>query len=123
VFCRLVFDDQSGQTIHKTVCIRVPGDERPVKPSRLVVLTVPVIVTVLGAAHFVAHQNHRQAQREHRRGQKVLHLPVSQLLYFSIIAWAFDAAIPTSVVVRAIAVIFTVGFIMLLVVGHEVIGA
>src|SRR6185295_356110 len=65
--------------------------------------------------------NHRQTQREHRHGQKVPHLPVSQLLYRRIIGWALDTPIPASVVVRAIPVVFAVRLVMLFVVRDEVI--
>src|ERR1700724_3375838 len=97
------------------------SDERPVKPTALVVLAIGVVVTLLGAPHFVTHQNHRQTQREHRHSQKVLHLPISQTLYHSIIGWPFDSAIPASVVVGAVPVVLAVRLVVLLVVGDEVV--
>jgi len=93
----------------------------PIEPTGLVVLTVRVIVTVLRAPHFVAHQDHGQAQRKHRTCQEVLHLPVPQVLHGSVISWALNAAVPASIVIRAVAVAFAIRLIVLQVIGDQVI--
>ena len=80
-----------------------------------------MLLPCLRAPHFVAHQDHRHAERKHRDGQEVLHLPVAQLLDCGIVGRAFDAAIPASVVVGAVAVVFAVGFVVLLVIGDEIV--
>src|SRR2546430_6748870 len=97
-----------AEQCHEPMHIGMLRHQRPVKPTGLVVLAISVVVTLLGAPYFVAHQNHRQTQREYRHGQKVLHLPVSQLLDGRIIGGALDTPIAASVVVRAIAVGFAV---------------
>ena len=95
--------------------------QRPVEPTGFVVLAVGVVVAALGAPHFVAHHDHRHAQRQQGDGQKVLHLAVAQAFDRGIVGRAFDTAIPASVVVGAIAVVFAVRLVVLLVVGDQVI--
>src|ERR1700756_4672594 len=101
--------------------ISVLRDQPPIKPSGLVVLAIGVVITTLCASNLVTHQNHRQTQREHRHGQKVLHLPVSYLFNVGIIRWAFDTPVPASVVVRAILAGFTVQLVVLLIVRDKVV--
>src|SRR5262249_45829333 len=97
------------------------ADEIPVQPTDFVVLTIGIVVAVLGTAGFVAHQQHGGAQGEQSDGQKILRLPVAEFLNGWIIAWALDAAIPASIVVGAIAVIFSVCLVVFSVVRDKVI--
>src|SRR5579859_475996 len=101
--------------------VSVLRDQRPIEPTGLVVLAIGVVITTLCAPDLVTHQNHRQTQREHRHGEKVLHLPVSYLFNLRIIRWAFDTPVPASVVVGAILVGFTVQLVVLLIVRDKVI--
>src|SRR5215469_16462713 len=101
--------------------ISVLRNQRPIKPTGLVVLAIGVVITTLGAPDLVTHQNHRQPQREHCHTQKVLHLPVSYLFYPRVIRWAFDAPVLASVVIDAILVGFAVQLVVLLVVGDKVV--
>src|SRR5215813_11249624 len=96
-------------------------DEGPVKPTGLIVLAIGVVVTTLRAPDFVPHQNHRQPQRKHCHRQKVLHLPVSQLLDIGIIRGTLETRVPASVVIAAIPVVFAVWFVVFLVVRNKVI--
>ena len=93
----------------------------PVEPVGLVVLAIGVVVAALRAADLVAHQDHRHAQRQQRDGQEVLHLAVAQLLDRRVVGRPFDAAVPTAVVVGAVAVVLAVGLVVLLVVGNEIV--
>src|SRR3954451_1948977 len=45
------------QQSHKSIDISVTSDETPIEPTVLAVLTVCVVVALLRAAYFVAHQN------------------------------------------------------------------
>ena len=56
-----------------------------------------------------------------RDGQEILHLPVAQLLHRRIIGRTFDAAVPASVVVGSVAVVFAVGLVVLLVIGDKIV--
>ena len=59
--------------------------------------------------------------RKHRYGQKVLHLPVPEFLYAGIVGRTFDTAVPTSVVVRPVAVVFAICFVVLAIIRDEVV--
>ena len=69
-----------GEQRHEAVHVGMLRAQRPIEPTRFVVLAVGIVVAALGAPYFVAHDNHGHTQREHRRGEEVLHLPVSQFL-------------------------------------------
>ena len=53
--------------------------------------------------------------------EEILHLAIPQPLDRRVICWAFDAAIPTAVVVGAVAIVFAIRLVVLLVIGDEVI--
>src|SRR4030095_12806153 len=59
--------------------------------------------------------------RKHRCGQKVFYLPVPEFLHSWIISQALNTAVPTSIVVRPVAVVFAICFIVLAVVRDEVV--
>src|SRR5262249_9246527 len=101
--------------------VSVLRDQRPIKPTGLVVLAIGVVITTLCAPDLVTHQNHRQAQRDHGHGQKVLHLPVAYLFYLGVIRWTFDTPVAASVVVGAILVGFAVQLVVLLVVRDKIV--
>ena len=65
--------------------IRVLYEQRPIEPIRFVVLTVSVVVAVLRAPDFIAHQEHGKPKREQRDGHEILHLAVSESLNFRIV--------------------------------------
>src|SRR5262245_28551489 len=96
-------------------------EERPVEPAAFVILTIGIIVPALCASRFVTHEQHGHTHREHRDGQKILHLPVSELLHRGIIGGTFNAAVPAAVVVGAVTVVFAVCFVVLVVIRDEVV--
>src|SRR5262249_18461460 len=85
------------------------------------VLAVRIVVAALRAPHLVAHQEHRDTQREERDRQEVLHLTVSQRVHSWIAGRALDPAVPAAVVVRAVAIALSVRLVVLVVVGHEIV--
>src|SRR6266481_3672578 len=95
--------------------------EGPVEPASFVILAIGIIVSELCAPHFVTHENHGHTRREHRGGQKVLDLAVSELFHSGIVGGTFNAAVPASVVVCAIAVVFAIRLIVLSLVRDEVV--
>src|SRR5262247_483739 len=96
-------------------------EERPVEPAGFVILTIGIIVPALCASHFATHDYHGHTHREHGDGQKVLHLPVSELLHRGVIGGTFNAAVPAAVVVGAVTVVFAVCFVVLVVIRDEVV--
>ena len=87
-------------------------EQRPVEPIDFVVLTIGVVVAVLRSPNFIAHQEHRDAKREQRDRHEILNLAVSESLDSRIVGGALDATVPASIVVRAVAVILPVGFVV-----------
>ena len=111
----------SNEQLYEPVQLGMLRDQCPVQPAGFVILTVGVVVTMLASPHFVAHENHRDAERKHRDRQEVFGLPIAQLLYSRIVGRTLDAAVPAPVIARTVAVVFPVGFIVFLVVGDEVV--
>src|SRR4029077_17775631 len=111
----------SNEQLYEPVQLVMLRCQCPVQPAGFVILTVGVVVTMLASPHFVAHENHRDAERKHRDRQEVFGLPIAQLLYSWIVGRTLDAAVPAPVIARAVAVVFPVGFIVFLVVGNEVV--
>src|SRR5215472_14187596 len=95
--------------------------QAPIQPTNLAVLTVAIVISLLGATDFVPHENHGHAERKHGHGQEVFHLAIAQFFDGRIVAGALDAAIPASVIVGSVTVLFLIGLVVLLVVGHKII--
>ncbi|MCY1408201.1 hypothetical protein D9M71_235200 [compost metagenome] len=54
-------------------------------------------------------------------GEEIAHLPMAQRVDLGIVGGAFDAVVPGQVVVAAVLIVFVVGFVVLVVVGHQVV--
>src|SRR5205085_3154938 len=72
---------------------------------------------------FVAGQEHWHALRDQHGGQEIAFLPLAELEDGFVVSRPFGPAIPTVVVVGAVAVFLAVGLVMLVVVAHEVVQA
>ena len=110
--------DQPGDEAQQ---VGVALGEAPVEPARLVVLAVGVVVAALRAAHLVAHQQHRRAERQQVDRQQVARLAAAQGEHVGVVGGALGAAVPAQVVVGAVAVVFAVGLVVLAVVRHQVL--
>ena len=99
--------------------VRVLLEQRPVDPTGFVVLAIGVVVAALCVTDFVAHQDHRHAQREQGNREEVFYLAIAELLHSRIVARAFDSAIPAPVVVRAVAVFLAVRIVVLVVIRAQ----
>ena len=73
-------DPEVDQHPHESPDVRMPLEQRPVEPGRLVVLAVRVVVAALRASDLVAHQQHRRAHAEEQQCEEVLDLPVAERL-------------------------------------------
>src|SRR5262249_6623226 len=111
----------SEQEPHEPMQSSLFLDGVPVKPAGIIVLTISVIVAALAAPNFVAHQQHRHAKRKNGHGEEVLCLAFAELFNGGVVTGAFDAAIPTPVVIHPVAIALAILFIVLLVVGDEVV--
>ena len=92
----------------------------PVEPRNLIVLTIGVVIALLRVAHLIARQHHGYTLAHHEHGDGIFHLLVTQAVDVGIIAFSLAATVPTVIMVFAIAIVLTVGFIMLFVIRHEV---
>ena len=92
----------------------------PVEPGEFVVLAVGVVVAVLGAADFVPRKQHGYALRQHQGDEDVALLARAQGQDIGVVGGAFYTAVPGAVVVGTVAVVLAVGFVVLVLVGHQV---
>ena len=80
----------------------------PINPTDLIVLTIGVVVAALCAAEFIAGNDHRNAERQQKRGHHVALLLFAKGHDCAIGVRAFDAAIPAIIRICAVGVSFTV---------------
>src|SRR5512133_2508819 len=114
-------DASRDQQLYESKNIGMLGEQVPVEPTRSVILAVRVIVASLAAAHLIAHDKHGHAHREQGGCEYILDLPVAQPLDIGIVGRSFYAAVPASVVIAAIAIVFAVRLVMFVIVGNEVV--
>src|SRR6202035_3594612 len=93
----------------------------PVQPADLVVLTISVVVPLLGAAELVAGQKHGHALRQKEHRQKIALLSPPQTVDVRIVRWTFNAAVPGTIVIIAVAVLVAIGFVVLVIVADEIV--
>src|SRR5207249_11803938 len=94
--------------------------EVPVDPRQRGILTIAIVVAFLRVTHLIARQEHGHALREQECRQEIELLPLTELVYALIAGWTFDAAIPTHVVIVAIAVFFAVRFVVFALVADQI---
>jgi hypothetical protein len=91
--CRMV-PAQRGHgrgELHQTC---VPFRQGPVQPGDVVVLTVPVVVAVLRAAHLVTGHQHGHALGQEKRGEEVSDLGRAQREHCRIVGLPLHATVP-----------------------------
>ncbi len=84
----------------------------PIKPGDRIVLAISVVVSKLGTANFITHQEHRNALAQQESRQEVSELSGPFSLDWLAGRRAFDSVVQAVVVVLPITVVFTVGFIV-----------
>jgi len=109
------------QYFNKTVNVPVLFQEGPVKPTDLVILTIPIVVSPLSAPNFVTHEQHRRTYGEQRGGEKIFHHAVAQPLDGWIVGWTFNPAVPTQINTCAVAIILSIGFVVFRIVRHQIV--
>ena len=95
---------------------------RPIEPSRDVVLVIRIIIAKLRIQEFISGSKHRGSVRQHKQAEEVLHLlPVQRQHLGRGARITLMSAVPAVVLVHSVLVILSVGPIMLLVVGDQII--
>ncbi len=97
--------------------ILVSRQKVPVEPADLVILTVAVVVAVLGVSEFIARQDHGRTAAAHKNGDRISHHLETKGFDLGISRLSLFAAVPAAVIVGAVIVVPTVGFVVLAVVG------
>ena len=112
---------KSDQKFAELIDVRKLLPVFPVDPGQRIILTVSVVIAVLRVPELVAGKQHRcpAAQEKQRKG--VLDPSVTQSFDFRVIRRAFHSAVPAAVVAVAVAACFTIGIIVLLIVGDQII--
>ncbi len=109
--------DHAGDELEQRFAIFV---QIPVDPANLAVLAVGIVVAVLSTRELIARHNHRRALCQQQGGEQVAHLTQTQAVDFRIFGRTFNAVVPGQIVVAAVLVVFVVGFVVLVVVRHQV---
>ena len=93
----------------------------PVEPRDRIVLAIRIVVAALRAPGFVAGLQHRHALRQQQGAEQVALLFFAQRDDRGIVGLALDAAVPREIVVVAVAVALAVRFVVLVVIGDEIV--
>src|SRR6478672_7547271 len=93
----------------------------PVEPADFVILAIGVVVSLLRSGPFVAGSDHGHALRKEQSREHVAHLLTTELENLRVFGRTFFAVVPGMIIVIAIAILFSVGLVMLLVVTDEVV--
>ena len=75
---------------------------------------------MLATAHLVACNQHRHPLRKQQGSKKIAFLAGTQGINFRIVSFSLDTTIPGMISVVTIAVVFLIGFVVLVVVSHQV---
>jgi len=96
----------------------------PVEPARQVILVIGIIVAAQRMQKFVPGGDHRRALGEQEQGAKVPRLFLAQREDLGGRAFlALVAAVPAQVIIAAVGILISVGFVVLLVVGDKIVQA
>ena len=93
--------------------------EIPIEPGHRRILAIGIVIAVLRLAEFITGQQHRHALGKEERGEEIALLPRPQGVDACVGCWALEAAVPTLIIVRPVAIFFAVGFVMLVVVSSQ----
>ena len=111
---------QPRQAADKLRHVVVRAAPRPVHPADLVVLTIRVVVAALRVADLVAGQDQRHALRQHERRQLIAAQEKSMLQNRGVVGRSLDAAVEAVVVVGAVAIVFLVRLVVLVLVADQI---
>src|SRR4051812_28405640 len=111
---------QGDQLANEAQELRVARGQVPVDPAHLIVLTPGVVITALRPQELVTRGQHWHPLRQEQRRQQILRLPPPESQDFWVVCLPLDAAVPTVVEVRTIAIGLAVGLVVFLVVRNQV---
>lgn len=112
---------QRDERLGESQEVRVEFVGFPIEPGDRIVLAIGVVVSKLGTANFITHQEHRNALAQQESRQEVSELSGPFSLDGLAGRRAFDSVVQAVVVVLPIAVVFTIGFIVFGLVADQVV--
>ena len=112
---------ESDHILNKFKMVLVGPQIIPVQPGDLAVLTVSVVIAVLRVGELITGQDHRRPAAAHEYCHRVAHHLLPERLNDRIICMSFHAAVPASVVIGAVCIVPSIGLIVLVIVGKQVI--
>src|SRR6516164_6356497 len=110
---------EHNKFLGKTEDVAILSEQAPIEPRNFAVVAKRVVVAILRAPNLVAHQQHWCPRRKERYGEKILDLTSPEALGFWITYQSLAATVPAEVVIHAVAVILTVGFVVLTIERHQ----
>ena len=93
---------------------------RPIQPGGGVVLAIRVVVAVLRVPKLGTRAQQGCALGQQSGGQQCTLQSAPELKDHRIIAGAFNAAVEAEVIAMAVPVVFAIGFIAAMLVGHQI---
>ena len=109
---------QAGDPVHQhlvSVC--------PIEPGGVIVLRIGIVVAALAAAKLVPGGQHDGATRGEQGRQQGLDVTAATCHCFRVAARALDTIVPRNIVVVPVAIVFAVGGIVFVFIGHEIVQA
>ena len=91
---------------------------RPLDPGKFIVLAVDIIISLLGILHLIPTIDSRNSLREQYQQKCVPKLPFPELLQLPRRSLTFFPVIAAAVIITAIPIVLTVGFIMFALIRH-----
>ena len=92
----------------------------PSHPGNGIVLTIRIVVAHLGMGELVSGNQHRRAKRQKQRCQHGAGTVIAVVPNGTVCGFAFLTGIPAPVGIRAVAVVFAVGLVMLMIVTDQI---
>src|SRR5262249_50908226 len=80
--------------------------QRPIEPTKLVIMTIAVVVAMLSPADFITHKQHGHTAGKHEQAKCILHLLHPKSVHPLVFGFTFRAAIPAIVVISAVVIVF-----------------
>ena len=107
--------------LYKLINLFVFPESPPVSPSDRVVLTPGIIISILGITEFVPSIDHRSSLAEQKHKKCIFDLLITHFFYSHLSGRAFDSAVPGIIILAAVLIIFSVFFIVTVIIGNCII--
>ena len=104
---------ETDERLHEPQHFAVVLNETPIKPTGFVVLTISVVIAILCAPDFITADEHWHTLTEQQRAHHVLDLSITNEIHGGDVGLTLNTIVITDVVIITIAIVFVIGFIVL----------